>query len=77
MWPRKGASNMAANGHFAESDQPLSVARPRFWQFRLEPCVHGPGSLVRLHRPVWMRWLVRSRRLYKCAHCGAVVFYGR
>lgn len=69
---------MAANGPFAGTQQPLPMARPRFWQqFRFEPCVHGASSLVRLHRPTWMRWLVRSRRLYKCAHCGSVVFWGR
>lgn len=44
---------------------------------RLSPCACGPRDLVRLRRPGWLRWLVPSRRLYQCPHCGTTVFYGR
>lgn len=58
----------------ADHETPQPIA----WRtIRLSPCECGPRDLVRLRRPEWLRWLVPSRRLYRCPHCHATVFYGR
>lgn len=67
-----------------QADEGLDPSRaedalqPTLWRnLRLSPCECGPRDLVRLRRPEWLRWLVPSRRLYRCPHCGSTVFYGR
>lgn len=65
---------MSANGFL----HPVPRDRQRQWPpLRFSPCECGPTDLVRLRRPGWLRWLVPSRRLYQCPHCGVKVFYGR
>lgn len=59
-----------------EADLPQDD-RPLWRTLRFTLCEHGPGDLVRLRRPPWIRMLVPSRRLYQCPHCGARVLYAR
>jgi hypothetical protein len=62
--------------HAIPGETPAALL-PSLRTLRLSPCDCGPRDLVRLRRPEWLRRLVPSRRLYRCPHCGATVFYGR
>jgi hypothetical protein len=60
------------------TDNARHGARRHAWRlFRFTPCACGVRDLVRLRRPAWMRWLFPRKRLYRCPHCGAAMFYGR
>lgn len=69
---------MPADEGFLPSPAAHDAPQPPLWRaLRLSPCQCGPRDLVRLRRPEWLRWLVPSRRLYRCPHCGTTVLYGR
>lgn len=38
---------------------------------KLSRCGCSPNYLVRLHRPLWVRWFLPSRVLFLCTHCRA------
>jgi hypothetical protein len=69
---------MAANASLDPAAQDALPTHLPFWRMvRFTPCEHGPGDLVRLRRPQWMRVLVPNKRLYQCPHCGVRVLYAR
>lgn len=69
------AGHGTLDGHRHHHVEPAGLP---FWRgVRFTPCEHGPGDLVRLRRPEWMRVLMPQRRLYRCPHCGVRVLYAR
>jgi hypothetical protein len=69
---------MAADESFVAPADKAPLRLRSLWRaLRFSPCACGPRDLVRLRRNKWLRWLLPRRRLYRCPHCGSIVFYGR